>query len=144
MSQRNGKKMRVAAIFTGAAAVVTAFTPALAGTAKASSLRERPCTASRKTWLHLAHGMGASTYITCWGYKGGYTFDSLQSTFAVCGGENYGFLDWYAPGYDSEKTVDFRQATNYAYWPAGTDFTTIYAVHISGWAGADACPGSGN
>jgi hypothetical protein len=147
-SKLSGKKMRVAAMFTGAAAAATTFTPAFAATAKASSLREAACTASRHTWLHIAYNGSNpnSTVLGCWGFKGGYLYYIPEPAFAECGGNNYGFLIWesniYDLGYGKNKSVHFHQGTGYAYWPAGTSYTLLEGVHISGWAGTDKCVGT--
>lgn len=129
-----GKKMRVAAAFTGTAALATAFTPVLATEAKASSLRSATCT-GHPHWLHLRHYDGSSS---CWGFKGGRSLSWIDSVTSECGGNNYGFLIWSSRQLWSgrEETVKFHEGTTYAKnqgWPV------VRGVHISGWKGSDAC-----
>lgn len=134
----SGRKMRVAATFTGAMTLATVFTPALATAAHASSLRTAPCTTGRETWLHL-RGYG---HTQCWGYKGGRSLapgTDFESEY--CGGNNYGFLTWYAVAGPAPqpKTFHFHQRTTYGRpGPAG-DYSEVIGVHISGWGGKDKC-----
>jgi hypothetical protein len=130
----------VAATFTGATALATALTPAFATAGHASSLRERPCS-GRPTWVHLRHdgpGTGHNSY--CWGYEGGRSLNPPEFADRWCGGNNYGFLIWYAIAGPPQKSVYYRPGTTFA-WPGPQGaYSEVVGVHISRWAGTDKCP----
>jgi hypothetical protein len=148
------KIMRVATVFTGAAACAVAFAPgAMAGTGQPAAARDghqarlggktpgiRPgitvggCT-GRPNWVHI----GDAFYTECFGFTGTYSVSRGDGAVAgaICGGNNYG---WYG-GYSDLgfNTAGFHQGTTFAVVPStiAESFTTM---HISGWKGNDACP----
>jgi hypothetical protein len=134
----SGKKVRVAATFTGATAFAAVFTPTLGTAAHASSLRSAPC-AGRPTWLHLREPVTGGFISTCWGFKGGRSLPDLADS-QYCGGNNYGFVIWfYSSGAAGHiKSVPFHQGTTFA--RAGFPYDDVAGVHISGWKGDDKCP----
>ena len=138
--KKSGKKVRVATTFTGVTALATAFTPALAAAAHASSLRVESC-AGRPTWLHI-RGERGTVHSQCWGFRGGLDINpgsDFESSW--CGGNNFGFINWYgiAAGGTGEKMVDYHQGTTFALpGPRGT-YSNVVGVHISGWKGSDKC-----
>ena len=143
----SGRKMRVAATFTGATALATALTPAFATAGHASSLRTASC-AGRPNWLHLRdHFPGSRNYSICWGGKGGRSLGGpagspIDYVNQWCGGNNYGFLIWYAIAGPppQPKTVRYHQGTTFAYPGPIGDYSEVVGVHISGWKGTDKCP----
>jgi hypothetical protein len=135
-----GKKMRVATTFTGAAACAIAFAPHAAAATTAThrpllrantTIRERSCTASRDTWLHIYNG---SVY-RCFGYTG--TLAYLFTVVDFCGGENSGYLAGSLLDGDFSPRY-FSRGTNYVTASPDKDFT-LSAVDIVAYTGSDAC-----
>jgi len=101
-----GRTMRVATLFTGAAACATAFAPtAMAGTAQqahpqarflhnSGSIQHVWSCASTPHWLHLSISSHGAISTQCWGFKGTSDVKNGQSylTTGQCGGNNYGIL----------------------------------------------------
>jgi hypothetical protein len=83
----SGKTMRVATLFTGAAACAAAFAPAAhAATAKPDT--EPASCATTPRWVHVANSISE----VCFGFKGTSHFPGLVYITAECGGNNSGRL----------------------------------------------------
>jgi hypothetical protein len=145
--------MRVATVFTGAAAAAVAFTPgAMAATghtpaeghpARATgtthttgpdvhskSIRSAGCTTN--TWLHIQYSSTFRTLCKAFGFKGRMTpaHEPLAMN-AQCGGNNYGVIY-----YGGNKTVTFGPGTTYRTF---NSFRYVSEVAISRWNGTDEC-----
>jgi hypothetical protein len=136
------KAMRVATVFTGAAACAVAFTPA----AHAANLDPvRPAGtewgdcqgANQSHWLHIV----TNNSIYCLGGRGTYPLtDAPYSVYArvysYCGGNNSGWFFWsYA------RLVKFYAGTTYNTWARNNDGFPLLTseVSISTWHGNDTC-----
>jgi hypothetical protein len=154
------KAMRVATVFTGAAACVTAFAPGAAAYAghyaaigqpghlarlDSKGLEAQPDTrvsgniqsgacGGRPNWVHFE--IGAATI--CFGSKGQWEdYDPGYRESKICGGNNFG---WYSGKSENSRynTAGFHPGTNFVHlpWPGSTYIT--YVV-ISSWAGTQRC-----
>jgi len=146
------KAMRVATVFTGAAATAVAFAPtalAAPGHAQAQghtalvngktravspentgSIRSKGCGASDVHWLHIEYGsLFRSKLCKAFGFKG--VFNDSQSMFAQCGGNNFGNI-FYSGGRD----VGFGPGNTYRSFKPRK---LISAVSIYFWSGTDKC-----
>jgi hypothetical protein len=145
------KAMRVATVFTGAAAAAVAFAPgALAApghvptqghTARPSgktqvpdvhsgSIRSAGCTTN--TWLHIQYSSTFRTLCKAFGFKGRMTpASSPLGMEAQCGGNNYGTLY-----YSGNKTIGFGPGTTYRTF---NPKRYVSEVAIYRWAGTDKC-----
>jgi hypothetical protein len=145
------KPLRMATVFTGAAACAAAFAPTAAAAATApgtatgtatttatagkplpSNIDEIDCTASDSHWVHLYWPGYADHGPTCLGYAGVKEVD--HSFVGFCPGNNYGvftaltssgtyFSHFFTP--HTGKSLDF---TFY-----------VISLEISHWAGSDTC-----
>jgi hypothetical protein len=159
-SKTTRKAMRVATIFTGAAAVA-AFGPAAgaavghaAGTGRQADVNTLTAAGPHVRTHEIRPDAGKLSgsirsnsacpnanwvhlgygggYTWCYGYKGLWSY--YPDLFAIskeCGGNNYGWLYPYG-----ESAIYFHQGTTYRRWTKGI---TISALRISGWAGNDKC-----
>jgi hypothetical protein len=147
------KAMRVATVFTGAAATAVAFAPvAMAATGQATphghpaqaagtnhtvrpdvhsgSIRSTGCTTN--TWLHVQYESVFRTLCKAFGFKGRMTpASSPLVTSAQCGGNNYGVLY-----YSGNKHITFGPGTTYRTF---NPTKNISEVAISRWNGTDKC-----
>jgi hypothetical protein len=153
------KTMRVATVFTGAAACATAFVaPAAAGTGqhavarpgqqpRLNSSRVRPltniesrnCADVGPSWVHFGTAGAGSI---CWGYSGRWTgnkdFDYFTAS-RICGGNNSGSYGGYSDyGNGDYHTAGFGHGTGWVHlpWP---DSTVITMVYIKKYKGSDKC-----
>jgi hypothetical protein len=138
MKPSTRRAMRVATVFTGAAAAATGFGPAAMAAPVhqaqpafgkiSGSIRDGSCR-SEPHWLQLAQRI-PGTQISCiaYGFRGewseGGAFISSQ-----CGGTNYGFLK-----FTSGKTISYGPG-NY-FRAINKDMRLIT---IDGWTGNDNC-----
>jgi hypothetical protein len=158
----SGKAMRVATIFTGAAACAAAFTPAaVAGTAHTGTghagtdhqaplggnvvtpdhSRVRPANttegncASTATWVHF---FGAGQGAHCFGGRGSWDSGVIKAS-KICGGNNYGsYYGFSDNGNGSPVGAGFGPGTTFVHLPwAG--LTDVSAVIITKWKGSDTC-----
>lgn len=149
MNSVRKKTMRVATLFTGAAACAVAGTtaahaqdtPQPAGhSAKAvglavhpdgvtisGSIREAACTTGRDTWLHVVSEDGG---LYCYGFAGTYSPTSEIGVYTQCGGNNYGSL--YV---NESKLIPFGPGTTYR----KLNYAHLTDVLISFWSGTDKC-----
>jgi hypothetical protein len=144
------KTMRVATVFTGAAACAAAFTPAAtAGTVhqaralprqdgkKYAPIRNGRIEGSIRSsgachnaeWVHLEWSRG---YTDCFGYAGLFSFGPLKISHE-CGGTNYGQLDIVG-----KSPIHYGPGTTYRGFPTGTEASVI---SILSWHGTDHCGG---
>jgi hypothetical protein len=143
--------MRVATVFTGAAATAVAFAPgAMAATGHATaqdhparaagtnqtmgpdfhskSIKSAGCTTN--TWLHVQYTSVFRTLCKAFGFKGRMTpASSPLAMNAQCGGNNYGTLF-----YSSGKTVGYGPGTTYRNITRNVSEVSIYK-----WNGTDKC-----
>jgi hypothetical protein len=146
-----GKTLRVATVFTGAAACAAAFTPAaMAATghparpqngAAYDSMKVTSNCAGVPNWLHLTFWWsskpGPSFYLRtmCWGFagidaaippqRGGTNRLSYE-----CGGNNYGYLNPATDFQNFGPGTGYRHENNFV----------VNSVEITGWSGTDRCP----
>jgi hypothetical protein len=157
----SGKTMRVATVFTGAAACAAAFTPAAAVAATAQpghqlrldrttlaarpdktsgSIREATCSLGRHTWVHFQDVVGTSD---CWGFRGTWSVSRDEYFVAdkMCGGNNVGSYGGYpAAGRQNFYTAEFGPGSTYVSLPNALP-THVTFVRIFGWSsGQVACP----
>jgi hypothetical protein len=154
----SGRTMRVATVFTGAAACAAAFTPATAAAgighhavarpghqlrldvavAAADRIRSGPCSRlGSSADLRFKAFLGR----ICFGYAGIWTRHpgSGYSVSQICGGNNFGSYGGYSKqGLGSFHSAEFRQGSTYVFLPwAGT--TDLTYVNIQGWHGSKEC-----
>jgi hypothetical protein len=138
------KTMRVAAVFTGAAACAAAFAPgAMAGTAPrvpaieshGGNIQGPVACSPVPHWLHFR--AGAATY--CFGFAG-YTSVPDLTASKICGGTNFGFY------YGNYKNAQGRSVGYSAGYGSGRTYvplphvpTHLTQVSIVGWSGNDTC-----
>lgn len=156
----SGKTMRVATLFTGAAACAAAFAPAayaanghqagldgkkltlgqhygtLYGARPddgptSKSIQEASC-ATTPRWVHVVNG----AHHECFGFHGTWAFSEegyVDPVYVskICGGNNYG---WYVSALGRKGY--YRQGTSYVPLPV----SNMISIHISGWKGNDTCP----
>jgi hypothetical protein len=142
--------MRVATVFTGAAATAVAFAPAaLAAPGHAqvqghtalaqgktravqpeTGIRSKGCGTSDVNWLHIEYGsLAGRDLCKAFGFAG--VFKDSQSMFAQCGGNNFGNI-FYSGG----KDVSFGPGNTYrSFHPR----KLISKVSIYFWSGTDHC-----
>jgi hypothetical protein len=155
---RPSRAMRVATVFTGVAACTVGVTQAAqaqgirpeAGAGPATGVRpagytygsirdSSNCAAQGKdkNWLHVSAteywSWGYSYNSVCFGYKGAYSSPPFTGARAECGGNNHGYL----LGTKNGGYASFWYGAGTTYH--GLDWSHLYEVYISGWAGADAC-----
>lgn len=155
---KSARRLRVATVFTGAAACAVGFGPAAnaqpvqAGGAPApgaahhrAGLQVRPreetnCSAGKSTWFHLYNksGLGAH-YEWCVGFSGYTPLNGIVTAQGFCGGNNSGrFLGsngvWH--GFGHGTSIYFFKAKNG--FP-GSHYE-VQAVSIYSWSGPDKCP----
>jgi hypothetical protein len=138
------KTLRMATVFTGAAACAAAFGPtagaattaATAGKPLPGNITEQDCTAADAHWFHLYWPGYADHGPTCLASKGTKEVD--HSFVGWCPGETYGWLRYlsingslYSVGFDAFGT-EITQ-------PKGSTFYVI-SVHVSGHSGNYTCP----
>jgi hypothetical protein len=144
------KAMRVATVFTGAAATAVAFAPAalaapghapaqghtalVNGKTRAvrpdntGSIRSKGCGTSDVHWLHIEYAsFFRSKLCKAFGFRG-YMTDG-QDMYAQCGGNNYGNI------FGSKGTLSFGPGNTYRSFPR----RNISAVSIYFWSGTDQC-----
>jgi hypothetical protein len=156
---RPSRAMRVATVFTGVAACTVGVTQAAqadgirpqagaraetgvrpAGNTYGSIRDSLDCGAQGKdkNWLHVSatayYSFGYIYNSVCFGYRGAYSSPPYTGARAECGGNNHGYLY----GTNDGQYVSFRFGAGTGYH--GLDWSHLYQVWISGWAGADACP----
>jgi hypothetical protein len=140
--------MRVATVFTGAAAAAVAFAPAalatpghapaqghtalVNGTTRSASsntaIRSAGCNATDVHWLHIEYAsVFRSKLCKAFGFKG--VFKDSQDMYAQCGGNNFGNI------YGSKGDLSFGPGNTYR------NFTRrqISEVSIYHWSGNDQC-----
>jgi hypothetical protein len=133
ISGRTAKKaMRVATVFTGAAASAAIFAP----TANAQPAGTRIGTCANGHYFHVSH-----IYSTCYGGVG-YAYPDIEYAHGFCGGNNSGFFSGitregigkflsdqrFGPG---STFYNFANARKYSY--SSFDMTVLY---LSGWYGS--------
>jgi hypothetical protein len=142
------KTMRVATVFTGAAACMTGLGPAAtAGTGHyvrpmlhtGGNITRHNCNRSTSypTWLH----MQGSGIISCFGFTGTYNWDQILGnsiTYWMCGGNNVGWYSGIDRATGKVTTTHFHEGTNFVPLLGGSGWY-INKVHISGWSGNDKC-----
>jgi hypothetical protein len=150
------KAMRVATVFTGAAACAAFFAPA-ANAQTAAALAPRATTVpdfSRPACSnsHLFH-LVTQTSQRCYGGQG-WEYPDTSMAVEYCGGNNYGVFSGYSDsgygayygdqGFEPGSTYyNFTTAPKYDKHGTGWDFE-MSAVYLSGWYGTGplnkACP----
>jgi hypothetical protein len=144
MKSRSGKKVRVAATFTGAAACAFTFAPAavaavaqpaVAGPGQQAgahpNILDKSCPGGTKHWLHLATTPGKDQ---CYN-TGGYTVDFI--IHGLCGGAHSGIINGLnASGYQS--TIQFGPGNKYR---GVNDFRAEY-ISVYSTTGNDSCIGA--
>jgi hypothetical protein len=148
-------KLRMATVFTGAAACATAFGPAAgaattagAGTTAAaattaatagkplpSNIDEVDCTAADAHWFHLYWSAAADHGPTCLGYKGLKAVDHWFSSW--CPGNNYGYFTYLSSQGGGPYTYIFSAGELLHSYPYSA---YILDVYIGGWSGPWTCP----
>jgi hypothetical protein len=138
--------MRVATVFTGAAATAVAFAPAaLAAPGHAPAqghtalvngktravrpdIKSKGCGTSDENWLHIEYNalFGAED-CKAFGFAG--RFNTALSMIAQCGGNNYGSI-YYSDG----RNISFGPGNTYRRLTH-----TVSAVSIFFWSGNDKC-----
>jgi len=136
-------RMRVATVFTGAAAAA-AFTPAAmaatghaAGTGHGTDMTATPDGGTGKItfsaychnaqWLHLEWSRGATG---CFGYSGVWNFGDDKPVSHECGGTNHGFV-YYS---NNHGAASYGPGTGYRGFPY-----KVTALSIQYWTGTDKC-----
>jgi hypothetical protein len=143
------KAMRVATVFTGAAATAVAFAPAALAapghapaqghTALANgktqavrpensgTIRSKGCGTSDETWLHIEYAsIFGDNRCKAFGFKG--RFDLSQDMDAQCGGNNYGNI------FGSKGDLSFGPGNYYRRVSRRISVVSIYY-----WSGTDRC-----
>jgi hypothetical protein len=147
-------KLRMATVFTGAAACAAAFGPTAAAATTAAtagkplpantevtagkllpSIDEVDCNASEVHWFHLYWLPSADHGPTCLGYKGTKTVD--HSFEGWCPGTNWGWFTAVSY-YGTEYTSYFSPFFGYIPGPYSLPFYVL-DVHISSWSGNAVC-----
>jgi hypothetical protein len=135
------KTMRVATVFTGAAACAVAFTPATgaqAATIQPTTTKGSCYAANRSHWLHVVNTQ--STY--CVGGEGRVYiaggFGYLTGVYSFCGGNNSG--EFINSAQNAPSPLPFYTGTYYNEY-SRTHGGPYYAsqVSISRWHGTDTC-----
>jgi hypothetical protein len=136
--------MRVSAVFTGAAALAAAYTPAATAAAGTQTITFNNCTAGESHYVHLYFPPSAHHGPQCFGYDGYKTFsDAIWSKF--CPGNNNGAIY----GNTFYFTADGVAAKHFSYpFYAGEgtkvmDISTTFnslTVSITGHTGNATCP----
>jgi hypothetical protein len=147
------KAMRVATVFTGAAAAAVTFMPAAqAGTGhtagtegktlapgagvRANGIKpdysksgniESNGACTNAEWVHLEWGKGVTD---CFGNRGWIRYGQDLAISHECGGTNFGVLD------NTNGAISFVPGTGYRGFAAGTENSLIW---ITGWSGTDHC-----
>jgi hypothetical protein len=153
------KTMRVATVFTGAAACAAAFAPSAMATTKpaaverldhklmlagkntlrgalgaprnSGSIRSTNKCSTVPHWLHILWVNGSGLVIeTCVGFHGTISGPHAIKVFAQCGGTNIGYL---ASG---TRHITYGPGNTYRTFTPSLNVTKI---HISRWTGNDAC-----
>lgn len=159
--QKSARCLRVATVFTGAAACAVGFGPAAnaqpvhaqAGVALApgaahhrTRFQVRPdgeetnCSAGKSTWFHLYSKSGLGSHIEwCVGFSGYTPLNGIVTAQGFCGGNNSGsFLGsngvWHHFGHGT--TIYLFKAKNG--FPGSV--YEVQGVSIFSWKGADKCP----
>lgn len=150
------KAMRVATVFTGAAAAAVAFAPgAVAAPAHAvaraapdsqppgpivyfGNIQSKGCT--NNTWLHVAYTVFASIFVFKRCKQFGNAGDMVPKSnpllmSAQCGGNNVGFIDYSNNGIQSQL-LRFRQGSTYRTFASDLQ---VSQVSISHWSGTKQC-----
>jgi len=134
MKPSTRRAMRVATVFTGAAAAATGFGPAAmaapvhqaqpANGRISGSIRSASCT-HEPHWLQFE-----SRYDVCFafGFRGEWSYNGNYVS-SQCGGTNYGFLK-----FTSGKTISYGPGTYFR--RIGKD---LRVLTIDGWTGSDEC-----
>jgi hypothetical protein len=148
------KAMRVATIFTGAAAAATFAPAAMAGTGHAAGTDNQARTDGKTLtslwlggrpldngwgsirssgrcpnahWVHLEWSRGVPD---CFGYRGQLRFGTEKPVSHECGGTNKGVL------FSTRGSIPFGPGTGYRGFPVKTEAISIY---IGSWTGNDKC-----
>lgn len=143
------RKMRVATLFTGAAACAVGFAPTAAAAATGIHLPELhtggtptsiPHCTGHSTWMHMAFE-GPETESACFGYTGyDYNVASHNTTYAfqICGGNNVG--TYYGVNRHTNQYTDagYREGTTWVSLP-GNSTWDVSTVYNSGWSHSDKC-----
>jgi hypothetical protein len=138
------KALRVATIFTGAAASTVGATAAHAAPAAQSgrrlggSIRESThCGAQNKDteWLHLIPYNSLTS--RCYGFGGSYSPTGEAGVQAVCGGNNHGYLAGLPAGTRPSWSFGFGPGTGY---DENVMHPHLGFIVISKWTGTDKCP----
>jgi hypothetical protein len=134
-------KLRMATVFTGAAACAAAFTPTAAAATTATApkllpgnIEEVDCTAADSHWVHLYWLPSSDHGPTCLGYKGTKLVDHWFASF--CSGNNYGwisYLSYYGGHYVSRFDTPLAA-------PSISSPFYVIELHISGYGGNSTCP----
>jgi hypothetical protein len=141
------KAMRVATVFTGAAAAAVAYAPAaLAAPGHApaqghtalangktggarTAIESKGCGASDVHWLHVQYNSPFRVLCKAFGFAGVKDVGQL-TMYAQCGGNNYGNL------FTQEGVVSFGPGNTYRSFTYGK---YLSAVSIYYWNGTDQC-----
>jgi hypothetical protein len=158
------RSMRVATLFTGAAAATVGMTqvanaqdvahPAHKPTPKHIAGQVRPAitklgniksswacaeysTPRNPTWLHAVYDsvQNHASYSYCYGGKGSIVSPHGTGITYECGGNNHGLLVGYSDGGTKSWSFRFRPGTTYAHLNRGS----LYLVAIWSWSGTDKC-----
>lgn len=146
----SGRKMKVATIFTGAAACAgLAGGPAMAGTVHAGAaqpgqqprvspragIEQADCFGDNQShWLHIGWSTSTESVVTCFGNKGTFDFDPDYYISLQCGGNNKGYIS--GTGVDGHRKVTYGHGTTWR----NIGELSVSKVHISSWSGDDTCP----
>jgi hypothetical protein len=140
--------MRVATVFTGAAAAAVAFAPGAmaapghtqapghparaAGKARALApdIRSSGCTTN--TWLHVEYFSPFRELCKAFGFAGKMTpLGAPLEMSAQCGGNNFGTIFW-----SGGRRTTYGPGTTYREFPI---VESVSAVSITHWQGTDKC-----
>jgi hypothetical protein len=147
------RTMRVATVFTGAAALAVGGAPmAMAAAGPAPALHTggqitvvRGCIPDVDPhWVHLygEHSTGPSWSpfeihsSLCFGYTGNYTPNYSFYAKYICGGNNVGWYSATIMG-NGHARAKFHEGTTFAKVPQSVGELSV--MHISGWSGSDGC-----
>jgi hypothetical protein len=144
--------MRVATVFTGAAAAAVGFAPAALAAPGHAAAQDHPARATGKaqamrpdkgsirsagcttnTWLHIEYHSIFRVLCKQFGFAGKLTYPyslSLLAMSAQCGGNNIGNI------YYSGKKLPYAQGTSYRSFNPSL---IVSAVSIRKWSGTDEC-----
>ena len=139
------KAMRVATVFTGAAAAAVAYAPAalaapghapaqghtalVNGKTGGARIQSKGCGASDVHWLHVQYNSPFRVLCKAFGFAGVKDVGTL-TMYAQCGGTNYGNL------FTEEGVVSFGPGNTYRSFTYGK---YLSAVSIYSWSGTDKC-----